>query len=57
MCFFAVGKTCNHAIVMAQLHTQGKWHGVHPFIVQIRSMEDHTSLPGEQLEVPNVVIT
>ncbi|XP_037281886.2 acyl-CoA oxidase 1 [Rhipicephalus microplus] len=42
----SLGKTANHAIVLAQLHTKGKCHGIHPFMVQIRSMEDHTPLPG-----------
>ncbi|XP_039267686.2 peroxisomal acyl-coenzyme A oxidase 1-like [Styela clava] len=41
-----LGKTCNHAIVMAQLYTRGVCHGIHAFMVQIRNMEDHTSMPG-----------
>jgi len=31
---------------MAQLITQGKSYGIHPFILQIRSLEDHSTLPG-----------
>lgn len=42
----SLGKTANHAIVLAQLYTKGKCYGIHPFMVQIRSMEDHTPLPG-----------
>jgi len=42
----ALGKTSTHAVVLAQLYTQGKCHGIHPFIVQLRSLEDHKSLPG-----------
>ncbi|XP_067115839.1 peroxisomal acyl-coenzyme A oxidase 1 isoform X1 [Osmerus mordax] len=41
-----LGKTSNHAIVLAQLHTQGKSHGLHAFIVAIRSMGTHMPLPG-----------
>ncbi|KAG7491652.1 hypothetical protein MATL_G00006290 [Megalops atlanticus] len=41
-----LGKTSNHAIVLAQLHTQGKCHGLHAFIVPIRDMNTHIPLPG-----------
>lgn len=41
-----MGKTANHAVVLAQLWTEGKCHGIHPFMVQLRSMEDHQPLPG-----------
>ncbi len=44
--FVSVGHTSTHAVVMARLITKGKDHGVHPFIVQLRSLEDHTPLPG-----------
>lgn len=44
-----LGKTVTHAIVMAQLYTRGKCHGIHPFMVQLRSLEDHRSLPGVTL--------
>lgn len=43
----AVGKTSNHAIVLAQLHTQGSCHGLHAFIVPIRDMDTHVPLPGD----------
>lgn len=42
----SLGKTANHAIVLAQLYIRGKCYGIHPFMVQIRSMEDHQPLPG-----------
>ncbi|XP_068448392.1 peroxisomal acyl-coenzyme A oxidase 1 isoform X2 [Clinocottus analis] len=41
-----LGKTSNHAIVLAQLYTQGNCHGLHAFIVPIREMETHIPLPG-----------
>ncbi|CAL1601681.1 unnamed protein product [Knipowitschia caucasica] len=42
----ALGKTSNHAVVLAQLHTQGKCCGLHAFIVQLRHMDTHEPLPG-----------
>ncbi|XP_049577730.1 peroxisomal acyl-coenzyme A oxidase 1 isoform X2 [Syngnathus scovelli] len=41
-----LGKTSNHAIVLAQLYTQGSCHGLHAFIVPIRDMNTHVPLPG-----------
>lgn len=41
-----LGKVSTHAIVYARLLTDGKDYGVHAFIVQIRSLEDHQPLPG-----------
>ncbi|KAJ8264118.1 hypothetical protein GJAV_G00145380 [Gymnothorax javanicus] len=41
-----LGKTSNHAIVLAQLNTQGRCHGLHAFIVPIRCMRTHEPLPG-----------
>ncbi|KAJ3063183.1 hypothetical protein HDU98_000971 [Podochytrium sp. JEL0797] len=41
-----LGKTATHAIVMARLITKGKDMGPHPFIVPIRSLEDHKPFPG-----------
>lgn len=43
---FLVGKTSNHAIVLAQLYTLGNCHGLHAFIVPIRDMDTHEPLPG-----------
>ncbi|KAL5481883.1 hypothetical protein EMCRGX_G022144 [Ephydatia muelleri] len=41
-----LGHIATHAIVVARLVTLGHDHGIHPFIVQVRSLEDHTPLPG-----------
>ncbi|XP_066519533.1 peroxisomal acyl-coenzyme A oxidase 1 isoform X2 [Hoplias malabaricus] len=41
-----LGKTSNHAIVLAQLYTQGRCHGLHAFIAPIRCMKTHQPLPG-----------
>lgn len=41
-----LGVAANHAIVMARLISNGKDHGPHPFIVQIRNLEDHQPLDG-----------
>ncbi|XP_051996364.1 peroxisomal acyl-coenzyme A oxidase 1 isoform X1 [Xyrauchen texanus] len=41
-----LGKTSNHAIVLAQLYTQGKCFGLHAFITPIRCMKTHVPLPG-----------
>ncbi|XP_041789768.1 peroxisomal acyl-coenzyme A oxidase 1 isoform X1 [Chelmon rostratus] len=41
-----LGKTSNHAIVLAQLYTQGNCQGLHAFIVPIRDVSTHVPLPG-----------
>jgi acyl-CoA oxidase len=41
-----LGLTANHAVVMARLISNGKDHGPHTFIVQIRDLETHKPLPG-----------
>ncbi|KAJ6701178.1 ELECTRON TRANSPORT OXIDOREDUCTASE [Salix koriyanagi] len=41
-----LGKISTHAIVYARLITNGQEHGVHGFIVQLRSLDDHMPLPG-----------
>jgi len=41
-----LGKTCTHCILMARLIIDEKDHGIHPFFVQLRSLEDHMPLPG-----------
>ena len=43
---YTVGHTATHAVVVAKLITKGVDHGVHAFIVQLRSLKDHTPLPG-----------
>ncbi|XP_065897934.1 peroxisomal acyl-coenzyme A oxidase 1-like [Dysidea avara] len=42
----ALGHTATHAVVVARLITKGKDHGIHHFLVQLRSLHDHKPLPG-----------
>lgn len=42
----SLGRTANHAVVMAQLIIGGKSMGPHPFVVQIRDMKTHQPLPN-----------
>lgn len=44
-----LGKTCNHAIVMALLFTKGVCHGIHGFLVQLRDFKTHQPLQGVSL--------
>ena len=41
-----MGLTSNCCILMAQLITQGTNHGMHSFLVQYRTLDDHSLLPG-----------
>lgn len=41
-----LGKVSTHAIVYARLITDGRDYGVHAFLVQIRSLENHQPLAG-----------
>lgn len=41
-----LGKSANHVILMAKLILNGEDKGLHPFMVQIRSLSDHSPLPG-----------
>ncbi|KAG9066414.1 Acyl-coenzyme A oxidase (Acyl-CoA oxidase) [Linnemannia hyalina] len=41
-----LGKMANHAVVQAKLIIKGKDYGSHPFLVPLRSLKDHTPLPG-----------
>ncbi|NWR79065.1 ACOX2 oxidase, partial [Centropus unirufus] len=41
-----MGRSATHTVVFAQLYIHGKCYGVHPFIVQIRSLQDHSLCPG-----------
>ncbi|CAJ1928584.1 unnamed protein product [Sphenostylis stenocarpa] len=41
-----LGKISTHAVVYARLITDGQDHGVHGFIVQLRSLDDHLPLRG-----------
>uniref|UniRef100_A0A1I7TUV3 Acyl-coenzyme A oxidase n=1 Tax=Caenorhabditis tropicalis TaxID=1561998 RepID=A0A1I7TUV3_9PELO len=45
----SLGKFCNHAIIVANLWTQGKCEGPHPFWVQIRDSETHEALKNVRL--------
>jgi acyl-CoA oxidase len=42
----SLGRTANHAVVMAQLIISGKSYGPHPFVAQIRDMKTHEPLEG-----------
>jgi acyl-CoA oxidase len=48
----SLGRTANHACVMAQLIVNGVSHGPHPFVVQIRDMKTH--LPLENVHVGDI---
>jgi len=41
-----LGHTANHAVVVAQLYTLGKFRGLAPFIVQLRDLETHMPMSG-----------
>ncbi|MED6113619.1 acyl-coenzyme A oxidase [Stylosanthes scabra] len=41
-----LGKIATHGAVYARLITDGQDYGVHGFIVQLRSLDDHLPLPG-----------
>nr|XP_004669134.2 peroxisomal acyl-coenzyme A oxidase 2 [Jaculus jaculus] len=41
-----IGRSATHVLVLAQLICSGAQRGMHAFIVPIRSLEDHTPLPG-----------
>ncbi|KAL6074611.1 Acyl-coenzyme A oxidase (Acyl-CoA oxidase) [Balamuthia mandrillaris] len=41
-----LGLTSTHCVTHARLLLNGKDYGVHTFVVQIRSLEDHSPLPG-----------
>ncbi|XP_022107849.1 peroxisomal acyl-coenzyme A oxidase 1-like [Acanthaster planci] len=45
----ALGKTSTHVILMAQLIIGGKKYGPHAFMVQLRSLKDHSVLPGRSV--------
>ena len=42
----SLGRTANHAVVMAQLIINGKSYGPHPFVVQVRDLKTHQPLPN-----------
>nr|XP_015091890.1 peroxisomal acyl-coenzyme A oxidase 2 isoform X2 [Vicugna pacos] len=41
-----LGRSATHALVLAQLICSGARQGMHAFIVPIRSLQDHSPLPG-----------
>ncbi|XP_073206996.1 peroxisomal acyl-coenzyme A oxidase 2 isoform X3 [Lepidochelys kempii] len=41
-----LGRSATHAVVFAQLYIKGKCYGLHAFILQIRSLCDHSPVPG-----------
>ncbi|XP_045145944.1 peroxisomal acyl-coenzyme A oxidase 2 isoform X2 [Echinops telfairi] len=41
-----MGRTATHALVLAQLICSGAQQGMHAFMVPIRSLRDHSPLPG-----------
>jgi acyl-CoA oxidase len=41
-----LGKTATHCVTHARLIIDGKDYGVHTFFAQLRSLEDHSPLPG-----------
>uniref|UniRef100_A0A6J0TYC2 Acyl-coenzyme A oxidase n=1 Tax=Pogona vitticeps TaxID=103695 RepID=A0A6J0TYC2_9SAUR len=41
-----LGRTATHAVVFAQLYLKEKSYGMHPFMLQIRSLLDHSPMPG-----------
>ena len=43
------GKTCNYAILMAKLVVDDKDCGIHAFIVQLRSLQNHTTMAGIEI--------
>ncbi|KAH3826400.1 hypothetical protein DPMN_128304 [Dreissena polymorpha] len=41
-----LGKSSTHAIILAHLVIDGEKYGMHGFMVQLRSLEDHMPMPG-----------
>ena len=41
-----LGIQCTHAVIFARLIVKGKDYGVQPFVVPVRSQENHLPLPG-----------
>ncbi|XP_033727732.1 peroxisomal acyl-coenzyme A oxidase 1-like [Pecten maximus] len=42
----SLGKSVNTCVFLAQLYTQGKCHGIHAFLLPLRDIDSHISLPG-----------
>ncbi|KAI1915215.1 hypothetical protein LOZ65_005518 [Ophidiomyces ophidiicola] len=45
----AMASSCTHVILMARLIIKETDYGVHPFIVQLRDLEDFSPMPGVEL--------
>ncbi len=43
------GLTATYGVVMANLIIKNKSYGMHPFLVHLRSLKDHTLLPGRRI--------
>ncbi len=43
------GLTATYGVVMANLIIKDKSYGMHPFLVHLRSLKDHTLLPGRRI--------
>lgn len=44
-----LGRSATHALILAQLICSGARRGMHAFIMPVRSLQDHTPLPGEPM--------
>ncbi|KAF6031640.1 ACOX1 [Bugula neritina] len=44
-----LGRSCNYAVLMAQLVITGKNYGIHPFMCQLRDLNTHQPLPGVEV--------
>ncbi|KAL4893273.1 acyl-CoA dehydrogenase/oxidase C-terminal [Aspergillus ambiguus] len=44
-----LGISCTHAVVAARLLTKGQDHGMHWFVVKVRSLEDYAPIQGVEL--------
>ena len=44
-----LGKHATHAVVAAQLYLDNKNYGLHWFVVQIRNVNNHLPMPGDQV--------
>ncbi|EEP76256.1 predicted protein [Uncinocarpus reesii 1704] len=45
----AMASSCTHVILMARLIIARKDYGVHPFIIQLRDLDDFSPMPGVEL--------
>lgn len=41
-----LAKSCTHCVLMARVRIRGKDYGIHPFMLQLRDMNNHQSLKG-----------